>query len=110
MSYLYNISITYLFNMPHYIILFNFTDQGIRNVKDTIKRAEAFKAAVEKAGGKFVSEYYTFGKYDIVTTVEAPDDETMMSIMLATGSLGNVRSETLKAFPISKTGEIIEKL
>lgn len=44
--------------MPHYIILFCFTNQGIRNVKDTIKRAEAFKNAVEKAGGKFVSEYY----------------------------------------------------
>ena len=55
--------------MPHYIILFNFTDQGIRNVKDTIKRAGGFKAAVEKAGGKFVSEYYTLGTYDIVTTV-----------------------------------------
>jgi|ERR687895_522548 uncharacterized protein with GYD domain len=96
--------------MPHYIVLFNFTDQGIRNIKDTIKRAEAFKNSVEKAGGKFVSEYYTFGKYDIVTTVEAPDDQTMMSIMLSTGSLGNVRSETLKAFPMEEAGKIIERL
>jgi uncharacterized protein with GYD domain len=96
--------------MPHYIILFNFTDQGVRNVKDTARRAEAFKAAVEKAGGKFVSEYYTFGRYDIVTTVEAPDDQTMMSIMLSTGSLGNVRSETLKAFPMSESAKIIERL
>lgn len=96
--------------MAHYIILFNFTDQGIRNVKDTIKRAEAFKSAVEKAGGKFVSEYYTFGKYDIVTIVEAPNDETMMSVILATGSLGNVRSETLKAFPICEAAKIIDKL
>jgi uncharacterized protein with GYD domain len=96
--------------MPHYIILFNFTDQGVRNAKDTVRRAEAFKAAVEKAGGKFVSEYYTFGRYDIVTTVEAPDDQTMMSIMLSTGSLGNVRSETLKAFPISESAKIIERL
>jgi uncharacterized protein with GYD domain len=96
--------------MPHYIILFNFTDQGVRNAKDTVRRAEAFKAAVEKAGGKFVSEYYTFGRYDIVTTVEAPDDQTMMSIMLSTGSLGNVRSETLKAFPMSESAKIIERL
>jgi uncharacterized protein with GYD domain len=95
--------------MPHYIILFNFTDEGLRNVKDTIRRAEAFKAAVEKAGGKFVSEYYTFGRYDIVTTVEAPDDQTMMSIMLSTGSLGNVRSETLKAFSMSEAGKVIER-
>jgi uncharacterized protein with GYD domain len=95
--------------MPHYIILFNFTDQGLRNVKETIRRAEAFKTAVEKAGGKFVSEYYTFGRYDIVTTVEAPDDQTMMSIMLSTGSLGNVRSETLKAFSMSEAGKVIER-
>src|SRR5919109_2632482 len=96
--------------MSHYIILFNFTDQGIRNVKDTIKRAEAFKSAIEKAGGKFVSEYYTLGKYDIVTTVEAPNDEAIMSIMLATGSLGNVRSETLKAFTMDEAAKIIEGL
>jgi uncharacterized protein with GYD domain len=95
--------------MPHYIILFNFTDQGLRNVKETIRRAEAFKTAVEKAGGKFVSEYYTFGRYDIVTTVETPDDQTMMSIMLSTGSLGNVRSETLKAFSMSEAGKVIER-
>jgi uncharacterized protein with GYD domain len=96
--------------MPHYIILLNFTDQGIRNVKDTIKRAEAFKSAIEKAGGKFVSEHYTLGKYDIVTIVEAPNDETMMSVILATGSLGNVRSETLKAFPMDEAAKIIERV
>ncbi len=96
--------------MPHYIILFNFTDQGIRNIKDTIKRAEAFKFAIEKVGGKFVSEYYTLGKYDIVTIVEAPNDETMMSIILATGSLGNVHTETLKAFTIDEAAKIIERL
>src|SRR5919109_4585062 len=96
--------------MPHYIILFNFTDQGIRNVKDTIKRAEAFNNSVQKAGGKFVSEYYTFGKYDIVTIVEVPNDETMMSIMLSTGSLGNVRSETLKAFPMEEAAKVIDRM
>jgi uncharacterized protein with GYD domain len=96
--------------MPHYIILFNFTDQGIKNVKDTIKRAESFKAAVEKAGGKFVSVYYTLGKHDIVAIVETPNDETMMSIILATGSLGNVRSETLKAFAMDEAAKIIERV
>jgi uncharacterized protein with GYD domain len=73
--------------MPNYIILFNFTEHGIKNVKDTINRAEAFKNAVEKAGGKFLSEYYTFGRYDIVTTVEVPSDESMMSIMLVLAGL-----------------------
>jgi uncharacterized protein with GYD domain len=96
--------------MPHYVILFNFTEQGIRNVKDTINRAEAFKSAIEKAGGKFISEYYTFGKYDIVTIVEAPNDETILPVILATGSLGNVRSETLKAFSMDEAAKIIEKV
>jgi uncharacterized protein with GYD domain len=96
--------------MPHYIILFNFTEQGIRNVKDTIKRAENYKAAVEDAGGRVISEYYTFGKHDIVTIVEAPNDEAIMSVLLSTGKLGNTRSETLKAFPLSQASEIIEKL
>jgi uncharacterized protein with GYD domain len=96
--------------MPHYIILFNFTEQGIRNVKDTINRAEAFKSAIEKAGGKFISEYYTLGKYDIVTIVEAPNDETILPVILATGGLGNVRSETLKAFSMDEAAKIIEKV
>jgi uncharacterized protein with GYD domain len=96
--------------VPHYIILFNFTDQGIRNVKDTIKRAENYKAAVEDAGGRLISEYYTLGKHDIVTIVEAPDDESIMSVLLSTGKLANARSETLKAFPVSEVAKIIEKL
>ena len=96
--------------MPDYIILFNFTDQGIRNVKDTVKRAESLKVAVEKAGGKFINEYYTLGKYDIVTIVEAPNDEAITSVLLSTGRLGNIRSETLKAFPVSEAAKIIAKL
>ena len=96
--------------MPHYVILCNFTDQGIRNIKDTIKRAETFKAAVEKAGKKFVSLYYSLGKYDIVIIIEAPNDETMMSTILAAGSWGNVRTETLKAFTMDEAAKIIERL
>jgi len=82
--------------------MWNFKVQGIRNVKNTIKRAQKFKGAVEAAGGKLISEYYTLGKHDIVTIVEAPNDEA--------GRLGNVRSETLKAFPMSEAANIIEKL
>ena len=96
--------------MQTYIIQFKFTDQGIRNIKDTINRAEDFKNAVEKAGGKFVNEYYTFGKYDIISIVESPDDETMMSILLNTQSLGNVRSETLKAFSMDEADNILKRL
>ena len=97
--------------MPHYIILFNFTEQGLGSVKRACKaRYEAFKNAVEKAGGKFVNEYYTFGKYDIITIVEAPNDEAIASLLFTTASLGNVHSETLKAFPLSEAAKIIENL
>ena len=96
--------------MPHYIVLFNFTDQGIENIKDTVKRADDYKAAIENAGGRLVGEYYTMGRYDIITIVEAPNDEAMMSILLTIGKLGNVHSETLKAFTISEAAKIIEKL
>jgi uncharacterized protein with GYD domain len=99
-----------MINMPQYIILFKFTDQGIRNVKDTINRAEAFKNAVEKTGGKFINEYYTLGRYDIITIVESPNDETIMSIVLNTQSLGNVRSETLKAFSMDEANSILKQI
>ncbi len=78
------------------------TAHHVNHVKDTVKRAEAFKNTVEKAGGKFVNEYYTFGKYDIITIVEAPNDEAIASVLFTTASLGNIRSETLKAFPCQK--------
>jgi uncharacterized protein with GYD domain len=96
--------------MPHYIVLLNFTDQGIRNVKDTIKRSKAFKGALEKAGAKYVSLYYTLGRHDVVWIVEAPNDEAIASLTLSLGSLGNIRSETLKAFTMDEAAKIIERL
>ncbi|HET7147477.1 MAG TPA: GYD domain-containing protein [Candidatus Nitrosopolaris sp.] len=98
--------------MPHYIILFNFTEQGIRNIKDLEKRAQAFKSTVEKAGGKFVGDsflYLTLGKYDTVSIVEAPNDEAILPAILATARLGNVRCETLKAFTMDEAAKIIER-
>ncbi len=96
--------------MPHYIILFNFTDQGIRNVKDTLKRSKAFKGALEQAGAKDVGLYYTLDKYDVVRIVEAPNDEAVASLTLSLASLGNVRTETLKAFTMDEAANIIERL
>lgn len=98
--------------MPHYIILFNFTEQGLKNIKDLQKRAQAFKSAVEKAGGRFVSDsflYLTLGRYDTVAIIEAPNDETILPVILSTASLGNVRCETLKAFTIDEAAKIIER-
>ena len=65
--------------MPTYIVLGNFTDQGIRNVKDTLKRATAFKDAAKKFGASVKSLYWTLGVYDVVTVVDAPDDESPLS-------------------------------
>jgi uncharacterized protein with GYD domain len=96
--------------MPHYVILWNWTDQGIRTLKDSPKRLASFRAELEKVGGKLVGEYYTMGKYDGVVIVEAPSDETITSILLGDASKGNFRSMTLKAFPMSEAGKIIEKL
>src|SRR6188472_1242005 len=96
--------------MPNYIVLVNWTDQGIKNAKDTIKRAKSFEGAIEKVGGKSLGLYYTMGKHDIVAIVEAPNDEAIASVLYSTGSLGNIRTETLKAFSMAEAANIIEKL
>jgi uncharacterized protein with GYD domain len=95
--------------MPHYIILISWTDQGIRNVKETAKRAEAARKAAEKLGGK-LELYYTVGEYDIVALAEAPSDEVEMQLLLQIGTLGNVRTKTLKAWTESEAAKIVAKL
>ena len=96
--------------MGKYVLLLNWTDQGIKNVKDTIKRAESFKSYLEKRGGKLTDLFYTFGQYDLVVTEELPSDETAMSVSLGTGALGNVRVTTLKAFGLDETKRIVDEL
>ena len=96
--------------MGKYVLLLNWTDQGIRNVKDTVKRAESFRSYLEKRGGKLVDMLYTFGQYDFIAVAELPNDEIAMSISLGTGALGNVRVTTLKAFGLDETRRIIDEL
>jgi uncharacterized protein with GYD domain len=96
--------------MPHYIILWNWTDQGVRAVKDSPKRLASFKVELEQADGKLMGEYYTMGQYDGIVIAEAPNDETIMSILLGDASKGNFRSMTLKAFPMEEAAKVIEKL
>ena len=83
--------------MPIYINLVNWTDQGIRNIKEAPQRIDAFRKAIQAAGGKLTGFYLTMGKYDIVTIVDAPNDEAIANIALSTGSKGSVRTVTLKA-------------
>jgi uncharacterized protein with GYD domain len=96
--------------MRNYVVLINWAEQGIKNVKDTVKRAKSFGSALEKAGCKSLGFYYTIGRYDMVSVIEAPNDEAVASVLLSTGSLGNIRTETLKAFSTAEAANIIEKL
>ena len=96
--------------MPTYITLINWTEKGISNIKEAPQRIDAFKKAVEAKGGKVTNFYVTMGKYDIVSTVELPSDEAAAAILLSTGSKGNVRTETLKAFTEDEFRKIIAKL
>lgn len=92
--------------MARYIVLTKFTDQGVRTVTESVKRARASVSTFEKFGSKKTAQYWTMGEYDIVTVLEAPDDETAMKGVLAVGKLGNVRTTTMRAF----TAEEMEKV
>jgi len=96
--------------MPTYINLISWTDQGIRNIKEAPQRIDAFKKAVEAAGGKLIGFYLTMGEYDLVTIVDVPSDEVYANIALTTGSKGSVRTETMKAFTEDQFRNIIKKM
>ncbi len=96
--------------MPTYISLINYTDQGIRTVKDSPKRLDAAKKLLKDLGGELKAFYLTMGSYDIVAIAEAPSDEVIAKFALTVGSLGNVRTTTLKAFPEAEYRKIIQGL
>jgi uncharacterized protein with GYD domain len=96
--------------LSHYILLINWTEQGISKIKESPDRFSYFKSSVEKAGGKLIGGYYTFGEYDVVIIIEAPNDEAVMSLVLKVGSAGNVRTKTLKAFAAEEGMKIITDL
>ena len=96
--------------MATYIVLSHFTDQGFRGVKDSPKRARAFKAAAKKAGVTVKAFYWTLGRYDMVCILDAPDVETVTALGLSVGKLGNVRTETLRAFDNTGMETILKKV
>lgn len=96
--------------MATYIALCSFTDQGIRNIKDTTKRADFVKEAGKKLGVEMTRIYWTLGQYDMVVTIEAPDEQSATAFGLAVGAAGNVRSETLRAFSQEEMNGILGKL
>jgi uncharacterized protein with GYD domain len=96
--------------MATYIVLSRYTQQGIEKIKDSPARLDAAKKAFRAMGAEIKEFYLTMGRYDFVVVVEAPDDETVAKLALATGSLGNVRTETLRAFPEDEFRKIIAAL
>jgi uncharacterized protein with GYD domain len=96
--------------MARYVSLIQFTEQGVRNIKDTIKRSDAAMAQAEKMGMKIVEAFWTMGAYDVVVLLDAPDDETMSAFALKIGSLGSVKSHTMRAFPRKEMEGILAKI
>jgi uncharacterized protein with GYD domain len=96
--------------MPAYVVLVNWTEQGVRQIKDSAKRLDGAKKALKDMGGEIKSIYLTLGDYDLVAICEAPDDAVAARFIMQLGMLGNVRTKTLKAFPEVAYREIIASL
>ena len=96
--------------MATYILLATYTEQGIKGIRDTVKRTEAVKELAKKAGASMKESYWTLGAYDVVAVCEAPDDETMTAFSLSVARLGNVKTQTLRAFTANDMGGILTKM
>jgi uncharacterized protein with GYD domain len=96
--------------MVTYVVLANFTDQGIRSAKDSPKRAEAFKKMAETFGVVVKELFWTQGRFDIVTVLDAPDEVSAMALSLSLSALGNVRTESLRAFSAADMTTIVGKM
>ena len=96
--------------MSTYVLLINYAQQGIANIKEGPGRLEAAKKTVKALGGEIKGFYLTMGRYDLVALVEAPDDETVARLALTFGSGGAIRTETLRAFTEDEYRQIIAAL
>ena len=94
--------------MATFIALLDFTDQGIRNLKDSPQRADAFNAFAEKAGAQIVGQYWTIGSHDGVLILEAPSEEVAASVLLHLATAGNVRTTTLRAYDWAEAQHLID--
>lgn len=96
--------------MATYITNIKFTQQGVKGIDDTTKRAAALKAAAKKMGAKVTDIYWTMGDYDGVLIFQAPDDETAASVLLHLGAAGNVHTSTVRAFTAAEMDKILTKV
>jgi uncharacterized protein with GYD domain len=84
--------------MPHYVLLMNWTDQGVQRFKESVDRADAARTALAEKGISLTDIYWTIGAYDLVCVAEAPDDATLSAALLVLGAQGNLRTTTMRAF------------
>jgi uncharacterized protein with GYD domain len=96
--------------MATFVVLASFTDQGIRNVKETVGRAEAFKEMAKKCGVTVKDMYWTLGPYDVITICEAPNDEAATALSMSVCSRGNIKAQTLRAFSFDEVKNILGKM
>ena len=96
--------------MKTYIVLANLTDQGLRSIKDSTRRADAVQAAAGKFGVRMTQVYWTLGQHDMVLIVEAPDEAAFTAFGLAIGAQGNVHTQTLRAFSREEMNAILSRL
>jgi uncharacterized protein with GYD domain len=96
--------------MPTYIVLGNFTDQGIRTVKDTVQRMDVCKEMAKKTGVTLKEMFWALGSYDVIFIFEAPDEASMTALGLSIGALGNIRTQTLRAFSATDMKGVLAKL
>lgn len=93
--------------MATFIVLLDYTDQGVRSIKDSPLRADSFNEFAEKSGARVVSQYWTIGTHDGVLVLEAPSDEVAASVLMHLGAGGNVRTTTLRAYDWAEAQELI---
>jgi len=96
--------------MALYIALNNFTDQGVRNIKDTAKRSDAVRDMAKKLGVTVKEVFWTLGSYDTVIVFDAPDDASAAAVVASIGAAGNLRTMTLRAFSQAEITEVVAKL
>ena len=96
--------------MATYVTLINFTDEGIRNVKDTANRASAYKKLATQLGCTLKEIYWTQGQYDVVSIIDAPDDAAVTALAMSVAKLGFIRTQSLRAFTLAELGPIMEKV
>ena len=96
--------------MATHIVLMKLTEQGIKDVKNAPARVDAAAKAIEAMGGKLTGFYFTLGEYDYISIIEGLTDEAGASFLLKLGSMGNVRTTTLKAFAKKDFAEIVKNL